>query len=277
MDMPERSAPNGDKTLSLFMGGKSHAVVMRCVKSGPEAGSILLEHMAQPEASPVGRAVLPAGKVRGGIFRAGDALDALGVEGFDSAWCDEGTGNGPVARESLFLTDGEGMWLIPRLHGFASLGGRPISVCPEGPFRPFPKEKVAAGQNACLARYQGGWTILIMTGVGRGKYCAMEADGDLEERFVLSAEDAQGARAVRERFEEIRPALFQVRVGGEWYWVDRCWADGKGMSVFGGRPVPEVTVTYPGRFETQWEVRRDQITEARVLLCRSILHDLFDI
>ena len=106
---------------------------------------------------------------------------------------------------------------------------------------------------------------------------AMEADGDLEERFVLSAEDAQGARAVRERFEEIRPALFQVRVGGEWYWVDRCWADGKGMSVFGGRPVPEVTVTYPGRFETQWEVRRDQITEARVLLCRSILHDLFDI
>ena len=274
--MPERSAPNGGKTLSLFMGGKIHAVEMRCVKSGPEAGGILLTHTVWQEASPAGQAVLPAGKVRGGIFRAGDALDALGIEDFDSAWCDEGNGNGPVNRESLFCEDGEGIWLIPRAHGFASLGGRPIAVCPEGPFRPFPKEK-AEGQNACLARYRGKEAILIMTGVGRGNYFALEGDGGMTERFALSAEDAQAARAVRDRFEEIRPALCQVRVGGEWYWVDRRWADGKGMSVFGGRPVPEVTVTYPGRFETQWEVRRDQITEARVLLCRSILHDLFDI
>ena len=279
MRLSDHSIPDGEKTISLYIGGKLHTVRMSSMRSGPDAGSILCTHTVWQEERPAKWALLPCSAVRGGVFHTGAVLDALGITGFDSAHCDEGTGNSAVNRESLFCTDSESIYLIPKLNTPMSLGGRPISIWPEGPFRPVSKEEVFAGRNAYLARYRGRQARLVMTGFGGVKHCTVEEEGVEREKFDLSASDIQTARDNWGRFEEIRPALFQVRVGGVWYWIDNRWGRGEDMivSVYGGRPVPELAVTHPGRFEIEWKAGADQITEARALVCNSILDDLFDI
>ena len=222
--------------------------------------------------------IRPEGIMHNGIIRFADIIRLCGLSG-----CSYGsTMRGMHAGEDSYLyLDDNTFYLIPKMHSFRSLGGSVIPVVPDT-MQPCTREELIDSRSiytAVAVKFQGTWKGIRISRHENTCSLYMNLDGETEQLDIAS-DDREAAAALKARFTDLRAALFQVRVGGRWYWMDRCYgksAEDMGCSVFGGEPVPELEINHPGPYEEEWNADAKHIEDVRMLLSNPLMESFFDI
>ena len=276
--IPPDASLNAAVRISFFADTKYCTLSLDVLKSGPYQGRTYV--LYELDSTIVNCALIPESIVRDGIVRFTSLLDVLDINNWGTA---HEYDTRSMDQESLLYLDGESVFLIPRMYSPGSLNNKPYQVFPTGPFKSSTKDELfyhIVCNVAFLALYKGRWVSLRVSNIQGKKHLEIDRAGNSPEYLVLSADDPQYAQTVKSCFEDIRVALFQVKAGGTWYWVSAVYGNNvnnRGCVVFGGKPVPELKITYPGPFEIEWHARYDQIEDVRMLLSNPILEDFFDI